>query len=140
MQILKAAVLYFALVFGAGVLLGPIRILWVAPQLGTRMAELLEAPILFVITIAAARLIVRRLAVPPTPSSRLGVGCIALTLLLLAEFTLVLWLRGISISEYLAGRDPVAGTVYYVMLGVFAVMPVLVARDQTAAGNMPRAG
>jgi hypothetical protein len=128
MQTLKAGVLYFALVFGAGFVLGPIRILWVAPRLGTRMAELLEAPIMFVVTIIAARWIVRRLAVPPTASSRLSVGCIAVSLLLLAEFTLVLWLRGLSISEYLAGRDPVAGTVYYVMLGMFAVMPLLVAR------------
>jgi len=55
-------------------------------------------------------------------------GAIALTLLLIAEFTLVLWLRGISISEYLAARDPVAGTIYYLMLGAFAVMPLLVVR------------
>jgi len=125
MQIVKAGVLYFALVFGAGFVLGPIRILWVVPRLGTRVAELLEAPIMLVIAIVAARWIVRRLLVPPTPSSRLG---IALSLLLIAEFTLVLWLRGISIREYLAARDPVAGTVYYLMLGAFAVMPLLAAR------------
>jgi hypothetical protein len=35
MQILKAGVLYFALVFGAGFVLGPIRILWAVPRLGT---------------------------------------------------------------------------------------------------------
>ncbi len=46
MQILKAGVLYFAVVFGAGFILGPVRILWVAPRLGTRMAELLEMPIM----------------------------------------------------------------------------------------------
>jgi hypothetical protein len=128
MQILKGAMLYFAVVFGAGFVLGPFRILWVVPRLGTRMAELLEAPVMFVITIVAARWIVRRLAVPRTPSSLLGMGCIALSLMLIAEFTLVLWLRGISIREYLAGRDPIAGTVYYAMLGAFAVMPLLVAR------------
>lgn len=128
MQVLKAGVLYFAAVFGAGFVLGPIRILWVVPRLGTRVAELLEAPILFVITIVAARWIVRRFALPPTPSSRLSMGCIALGLMLLAEFTLVLSLRGLSIKEYLAGRDPVGETVYYSMLGVFAIMPVLVRR------------
>jgi type IV secretory pathway TrbD component len=76
----------------------------------------------------AARWIVRRLAVPPTLSKRLSMGGIALGLMLIAEFTLVLWLRGLSIREYLAGRDPVAATVYYGLLGVFAVMPLLVAR------------
>lgn len=128
MKILKSGVLYFALVFGAGFALGPIRILWVVPHLGTRMAELLETPIMLVVTIVAARWIVRRFAVPSTPSSRLGMGCLALVLLVVAEFTLVLWLRGISISKYLASRDPVSGTVYYAMLGVFAIMPLLVAR------------
>jgi hypothetical protein len=128
MQILKAGVLYFALVFGAGFVLGPIRILWVVPRFGTRMAELMETPIMFVVTIAAAWWIARRLAMPFTPSRRLGMGCLALGLLLVAEFTLVLWLQGLSIREYLASRDPVSGTVYYVMLGVFALMPLLVAR------------
>ena len=128
MQILKAGVLYFALVFGAGFVLGSIRILWVVPRFGARMAELMETPIMFVVTIVAARWMVRRLAVPPKVSSRLGMGCVGLGLMLVAEFTLVLWLRGLSIREYLASRDPVSGTVYYVMLGVFCIMPLLVAR------------
>jgi hypothetical protein len=92
------------------------------------MAELMETPIMLVVTIVAARWIVRCLALPSTPSIRLGMGFLALGLLLVAEFTLVLWLRGLSIGEYLASRDPVSGTVYYVTLGVFALMPVLVAR------------
>ncbi len=72
MQILKAGVLYFAVVFGAGFILRPIRILWVAPRLGSRMAELLEMSIMLLIAIVAARLIVLKLAVPFTLSSRLG--------------------------------------------------------------------
>ena len=128
MRIIKAGVLYFALVFGAGFVLGPIRILWVVPRFGTRIAELMEAPIMFLVIIVAARWIIRRLSVPYTLSIRLGIGCVALGLLLVAEFTLVLWFRGLTISDYLASRDPVSGTVYYVMLGVFAIMPLLVAR------------
>ncbi len=126
MQILKAGVLYFALVFGAGFVLGVLRILWVVPRFGTRIAELTETPIMFGVTLVAARWIVRRLAVPPKLSSRLGMGCVGLGLMLIAEFTLVLWLRGLSISEYFATRDPVSGAVYYVMLGVFCMMPLLV--------------
>jgi hypothetical protein len=128
MQILKASILYFVLVFGAGFVLGPIRALWVAPRFGTRMAELMEMPIMFVVIIVAARWIVRRLALPSKLSSRLGMGCIGLGLLLVAEFTLVLWLRGLSISEYFRGRDPVSGTAYTFMLGVFAIMPLFVTR------------
>ena len=66
--------------------------------------------------------------VPPTPSVRLGIGFLALVLMLVAEFALVTRLRGISISEYLATRDSVSGTAYYVTLIVFALMPLLVAR------------
>jgi len=55
-------------------------------------------------------------------------GCIALVLMLVAEFGLVLWMRGMSIRQYLAARDPVSGTVYYLLLAVFAIMPILVAR------------
>jgi hypothetical protein len=127
-QILKAGLFYFVIVFGAGFVLGSIRTLWAAPRFGTRMAELMETPIMFVVTVVAAWWTVRRLAVPSIPSRRLGMGCIALGLLLVAEFTLVLWLRGLSIREYLANRDPVSGTAYYLMLGVFGIMPLLVAR------------
>ena len=127
MQIMKGGILYFALVFGAGFVLGTIRTILVVPRVGTTMAELMETPIMLVVTIVAARWTIRRLAVPPTGSSRLGMGCIALGFLLAAEFALVIWLRGMSIPEYFASRDPVAGTVYYVMLGVFTIAPVLVA-------------
>jgi hypothetical protein len=116
MRVLKAGVLYFTLVFGAGFVLGTIRTLWIVPSFGTRKAELMEAPIMFVVTILAARWVVRRLAIPPTPSKRIAVGCLALGLLLLVEFTVVLWLRGLTIAEYFATRDTVAGTVYLVSL------------------------
>jgi hypothetical protein len=128
MQILKAGVTYFALVFGAGLVLGTVRTLWVVPRVGTRLAELMEAPVMLVVTIVAARWVVRHLSIPYVPSARLGMGGIGLALLLVAEFGLVLWLRGISIREYLATRDPVSGAVYYLLLGVFAIMPLIVAR------------
>ena len=127
-QILKAGLLYFAIVFGMGFVFGAIRTVWIVPRVGTRLAELMETPIMLVVTIVAARWIVLHLAIPSTPSARLGMGGIALCLLLIAEFGLVLWLRGLSVREYLATRDPVSGTVYYVMVGAFAIMPLLLVR------------
>ena len=128
MQILKAGIFYFALVFGTGFVLGPVRILWAVPRFGSRTAELMEAPIMFIVTILAARWIVQRLALPSTMPVRLGMGFIAFGLMLAAEFAFLLPLRGLSISQYLATRDPVSGTVYDLMLAVFAIMPLLVAR------------
>jgi hypothetical protein len=127
-QVLKAGVFYFTLVFGAGFVLGPIRVLLLAPRVGDRMAELMEAPVMLVVLILAARWIVRRFVVLATPLRQIGVGFIALSLLLVAEFSLVIYLRGMTIDEYIANRDPVSGTVYYVMLGVFAMMPFSIAR------------
>jgi hypothetical protein len=110
MQVLKAGLLYFALVFGVGFVLGPMRVFWLVPHFGERTAELMEMPIMLMIMMVAAQWVVRRLAVPSTWSSRLGMGGFALGLLLAAEWVLVLWLRGLSIGEYVAGRDPVSGT------------------------------
>jgi hypothetical protein len=128
LQILKAGALYFALVFAAGFLLGTIRTLWIVPSVGTRKAELMEAPVMFLVTILASRWVVRHLSLSFSLLQRLAVGLVALGLLLLAEVTVVLWMTGLTIAESVAGRDPVAGTVYLVMLAVFAAMPLLVVR------------
>jgi hypothetical protein len=80
MQTLKAGVLYFMLVFGAGFVLGPIRILYLVPRFGTRTAELMKMPMMLAVVICAARWVVRWFALLPTASTRLGVGVVALGL------------------------------------------------------------
>ena len=129
MQMLEAGTVYFALVFAVGFVLGAIRTLWVVPRVGTRKAELTEMPVMLAVTILAARWTVLRLAVPPVLSARIGMGCIALVLMLVAEFGFVLWIRGLSTKEYFSTRDPVSGSAYYAMLVVFAVMPMLVSKE-----------
>jgi hypothetical protein len=64
MLALKAGVLYFAFVFGAGFVLATVRTLWVVPRIGERNAELIEMPVMLTMTIAAARWIVLRFAIP----------------------------------------------------------------------------
>ena len=128
MQTRKAAALYFALVFGAGFALGPLRVLWVAPRLGARTAELLEMPIMLAVVVLAARWIVRRSALPPRASPRLRVGLLALGFLLAAELSLALRFQGLTLREYLASRDPVSGGAYALSLVLFALMPLFVAR------------
>ena len=125
---MRLARFYFALVFAVGFVLGAIRTLWVVPRVGTRKAELTEMPVMLVVTILAAHWTVLRLAVQPMLSARIGMGCIALVLMLVAEFGFVLWIRGLSIKEYFSTRDPVSGTAYYAMLVVFAAMPMLVSK------------
>ena len=128
MRILRFALLYFAIVFGVGFVLGTIRTIWLVPRVGARAAELFEMPLMLVVVVVTARVVVRSQSIASTKSARLAVGCIGLILMLAAEFGFVLRLRGISIGQYLASRDPVAGTRYYLMLVVFALMPLWVGK------------
>src|SRR5579864_606202 len=105
MRSLKAGSLYFAMVFGVGFLLGPVRIWWLVPRVGARSAELMEAPIMLAVSLYAAHCTIRWLAIPPDLSSRFAMGLVALVLMLVAEFSLVLWLRRISLKQYFATRD-----------------------------------
>ena len=52
-----------------------------------------------------------RYAVAGFPAHRLAIGCVALGLLVLAELATVHFIRGLSISGYLANRDPVRAAV-----------------------------
>ncbi len=83
---------------------------------------------MLVVIVLAARWVVRRFTSPFKLPTRLGTGCVALALLLAAEITFVLAIRGLSFPQYIAGRDPVAGTVYVLLLLLLAAMPLLVAR------------
>ena len=120
---LKAALAYFALVYGTGFILGPIRILFIVPRFGVLVAELMEYPLMLVVIIAAASWLVRKFQIA---EQTLLVGLLALGLMMAFEFTLVLWLRGLTLTEYLSEREPLSSFIYYLMLVVFALMPLLV--------------
>jgi hypothetical protein len=119
---------YFALVFGAGFVLGVLRVSFLVPRLGERYAELVEMPFMFAVVLIAAAYTARKLAVPPSLSARLGMGLVALALLLAAELLLAVILQERSLADYIASRDPVSGSVYLAMLVLFAIMPILVGR------------
>lgn len=128
-RILRAGFTYFALTFGAGFVLGPLRILFLVPRLGVRAAELVELPVMIGVTWLAARWVTQRFSVPPQRGPRLSLGVMAGALLLLAEFTLVLRLRGLTLEEYFATRDPISGTAYYAAVLLLVLMPLLVNRS-----------
>jgi hypothetical protein len=115
-------VVYFALVFGIGLLLGIVRVLALVPRLGERWAELVEAPLMLVAIVLSARFVVRRFPAPRRAGYLIS-GGIALLILVLMELSVVLGIRGLSISRYFAERDPVAGSVYVLLLIAFAAMP-----------------
>ena len=122
-KVLLAAAVYFALVFGTGFVLGTIRVLFVVPLVGVRAAELIESPVMLLAVVLAARWVVRRFCRGYGGGKLLGVGVVAISILLAAEIAVGVGLRGMSFAEVFTDRDPVSGPVYFGLLGLFAVMP-----------------
>ncbi|MBK7742192.1 MAG: hypothetical protein IPI40_00175 [Betaproteobacteria bacterium] len=109
-------------------MLGAIRVPFLVPRLGERVAELAEMPVMLVVIVLAARFVVRRFGAPPPVSAWLPVGALALAFLVGAELALAALLQSRSVGDYVASRDPISGSVYLAMLGVFALMPAIVDR------------
>jgi hypothetical protein len=92
----------------------------------------MEMPAMLVVIIVSARFITRRFALPAAASVRVGTGLLGLVLLLAAELLIAALLPGRSLAEYIASRDPVSGSVYLVMLALFALMPLMISRGKSA--------
>src|SRR6185369_1562849 len=92
---LKAGALYFIVVFAAGWVFGPVCQLLVVPRVGEAIGVLLEAPLMLLAMILAARWTMRRLAVSPSLVTRAAAGLVALGLLIVAELAGARWLRGL---------------------------------------------
>ena len=133
MKAITAGIAYFGLVFAAGFAMGTVRVLFLVPSLGERFAELLEMPFMLVATWWAARFVVRHFALARAITVRLTTGLVGLALLLAAEILLAAVLQDRSLGDYITSRDPVSGTVYLAMLGLFAAMPLILARRTSQA-------
>lgn len=94
------------MVFAIGFVLGALRVLWLVPYLGERMAELSEMPFMLLASVLSARLVIQTFAIPALALQRLAIGMLALAWMLTFEFTLVLGLRGLSLNEYFADVTP----------------------------------
>jgi hypothetical protein len=131
MKTLRLAGLYFALVFGAGFVFGTLRVSLLVPRLGDRVAELIEAPLMLGAIVLSARWLVQRQRV--SPRSWLCAGLGAAALVLAADVGVGIGLRGLTLRQVFVDRDPVAGSVYYALIVVFALTPWLVARRAALA-------
>ena len=78
MRSLTSSAVYFAIVFGAGFVFGTVRVMWLVPTVGVRVAELTELPLMLTVVFFAARWINRRFLAERDQPARLIVGVIAL--------------------------------------------------------------
>ena len=135
MRTIKASLIYFLMVFGAGFILGTIRVLCTAPAFGERIAELLESPIMLVMILVSARYVVDHQAASLDRVKRVPIGVLALLLMLLAEVTTAVELRHLTFEQYVRGVDPVSRTVYLSLLLLFGLMPALSAPHPVAVAE-----
>ena len=126
MRFLISTCLYFAIVFGVGFLLGPIRVLWLEPSLGKTAAVAIEAPFLLAAMLFAAWKVPKWTGLNASvgPLAAMGIG--ALILQQIADFAVAIGLRGMSTREQLASFANPEGLIYLALVIVFAAMPVLV--------------
>lgn len=126
-----AGVIYFALAFALGFLLGTARTLFVQNVSGASrlLGVLIELPIMLSASWLLCRTVIRRFAVAPTVTARAGMGGLAFVLLMLAE---------ILVGALLFGRTPGQDFALYrdasYALGLaaqigFALMPLIQMRQ-----------
>ena len=125
-RVLSAAAAYFVIVFTVGLILGPVRVLWIEPWLGPLLAILCEAPLLTIAMIVAARIAPALAGLGPGWGARLVMGVLALVMQQLADLAVGFGLRGVTLQEQLAYFRTLPGYIYIIMLVLFALMPLLV--------------
>lgn len=124
-RLLKPAAIYFAVVFAAGFLLGTIRILLIVPRIGVRAAELIETPVMLLVSAFVARWILRQFPNIRGSADSLAVGLIAVVLLLAAELAVGIFLFHLSITDALVKTDPVLAVAYYCTLCLYSLLPFI---------------
>ncbi len=121
---LKAGVAYFAVVFAAGVLLGTLRVLVLAPHLGEGLALAVEMPIMLAVSWIACGRLIARYSVPRELVSRAAMGITAFLLLMIAEIGLSAIGFGRTIVEHLETYRTVTGAAGLLGQFAFALFPV----------------
>jgi Kef-type K+ transport system membrane component KefB len=76
------------------------------PRFGRIATLLFEAVIMLIAMVISARWVMRRFNVPRVVGSTVGMGLVALGILAPAEIAGVLWVRGLSLDEYLTRLVP----------------------------------
>jgi hypothetical protein len=122
---LRAGVLYFAIVFAVGFVLGTIRVLVVIPRFGETNAVLIELPVMLALSWIACASLVRRFAVPPRLDARVVMGGVAFALLMSAEAGVSMFGFGRTFAEHFAVYQTAGAQLGLAAQIAFALFPLL---------------
>lgn len=106
----------------------PVSGQWLLVTRSLPLPQLMEMPLMLIVIVLAASWLNQHLGDVKGSLTQLWIGLGALSLLIIAELGVGVFLRGLSPMEALVNRDPVSGTVYYLLLGILALMPWFISR------------
>ena len=127
---------YFLAVFAVAAVFGTVRELYVAPLVTSELAIVMEAPLIAVVALFAARWAVPRFGVGPSILSRFVMSATAMTLLIGAEEVLSQILRDRSLFDVWTGYGHLAGAANFIALLFFFAAP-FPPRGPTTAEPVP---
>lgn len=133
MRAVAAGFGYFGLVFTAGVILGAVRALVVAPRVGETLAVLIELPVMLVISWLFCGWSIRFFGLPGNLRARLGMSAVAFVMLMAAELLLSLLLRDGSVGAFVAVYRTPAGFIGLAGQLAFALFPLAPRRSTWTA-------
>lgn len=125
---LLAATAFFIALFALGFVLGTIRVLFVAPQVGSLIAVLMEVPVMLFAALHACRLTVRRWRVADTLAIRGAMVVWFLMLLAVFEATLGKLLFERTLAEQMAALATSAGLIGISAQIAAALLPLFIGR------------
>jgi len=132
-SVLSAAVVYWAVVFAAGFVLGAIRVTTIVPRLGETAAVVLELPVMLTISWSVAWWLCMRFAVPARARPRLIIGAVALVLLIAAEAGLAVFAFGETLASWAASLGDAPGFLGLLGQIAFAMIPLVQATASRAS-------
>lgn len=125
---LTSATVYCLALFALGFVLGTIRVLFLALQIGELGATLLEVPVMLGAAFFLCRRVVGRWLVSPELAARWGMAFWFLVLLFLLETLVGVALFGRTMSDTLAGLATPAGLIRLTAQVIAALLPLFVGR------------
>jgi hypothetical protein len=134
---IRSGAIYFTLVFAIGFVFGTVRVLWLEPRIGALAAVALELPVMLAAAWVACGHILTRSQVTARHGADIGMGAVALLLLLTAEFTLGSFGFGRPVANQLAAYATWPGLLGLAGQIGFAAIPVVRCRWRISSRARP---
>ena len=122
-HIITASLAYFAVVFAAAVVMGALRVTFIAPQVGALIAVAFEVPVILGLAWVVAGRVLRRW--PLDAGQRIAMGAMAFAILMISEFVLATLVFARPAASYIAAMATLPGALGLAGQVGFALVPVL---------------